>query len=66
MTDSEESVRRIVGIASKFKNLEKIELLPFKKICKVKYDSMNLNFRFDDIPEPSKETMQRLNLRIKF
>lgn len=66
LNDSEASVDFLNALADSHKCIDKIELLPFKKICKVKYDSMNLNFRFDDIPEPSKETMQRLNLRIKF
>ena len=66
LNDSEASVDFLNTLADSHKCIDKIELLPFKKICKVKYDSMNLNFRFDDIPEPSKETMQRLNLRIKF
>ena len=66
LNDSEASVDFLNALAESHKCIDKIELLPFKKICKVKYDSMNLNFRFDDIPEPSKETMQRLNLRIKF
>ena len=33
-----------------------VELLPFKKICKVKYDNMGLDFRFDcfDTPDPAR------------
>ena len=66
LNDTSESVVFLNELAKRHKCIDKIELLPFKKICKVKYDQMGVPFRFDDIPEPSKETMQMLNLRIKF
>lgn len=64
LNDNEKCIDFLTQLANKFRCIDKIELLPFKKICKVKYDDMNLNFRFDHIPEPSKELMQRLNLKI--
>lgn len=30
--------------------VEKVELLPFRKICQTKYDAMGIEFRFKDIP----------------
>jgi pyruvate formate lyase activating enzyme len=37
--------------------VDKIELLPFRKLCQIKYDNMGIEFPFKDIPEPSKDTM---------
>ena len=64
LNDNEKSIRFLNSLAEKFKCVDKIELLPFKKICKVKYDDMNIEFRFDHISEPSRELMQRLNSKI--
>ena len=41
--------------------VDKVELLPFRKICRVKYDGMGLAFPFGALPEPSPDDMVRLN-----
>ncbi|MBR5308239.1 MAG: pyruvate formate lyase-activating protein [Clostridia bacterium] len=61
INDSEESIRKLSEISKAHKCVDKIELLPFRKICKVKYDNMKREFPFASIPEPSPELMQRLN-----
>jgi pyruvate formate lyase activating enzyme len=38
-----------------------VELLPFKKICRVKYEQMGIAFPFADVPTPTKEQMTDLN-----
>ena len=43
------------------KSLKKIELLPFKKLCEVKYNSLSIEFPLKNTPEPSAAQMQRLN-----
>ena len=60
-TDSEEEVRSMVDIAKSYPTLEKIELLPFHKLCIPKYEALGIPFRCRDIPECSKETIERLN-----
>ena len=60
LNDTEENVRALKAIADAHSNVDKIELLPFRKICQVKYDKMNLPFRFRHIPEPTRETMAGL------
>ena len=60
VNDNEKSVRVLSDIANNHGNVDKIELLPFRKICQVKYDNMGIEFPFAHIPEPSKETMARL------
>ncbi len=60
-TDNEENVKKLKDIAEKNPCVDKIELLPFRKICQTKYDNMGLEFRFGNIPEPTHEQMQKLN-----
>jgi pyruvate formate lyase activating enzyme len=63
--DSEENAKRLKEIADAHPCVDKIELLPFRKICQVKYDSMNIPFPFADLPEPTAEMMQVLNTMIQ-
>ncbi len=64
LTDNEENIKKLKGIADSHSVVDKIELLPFRKICQTKYDSMNLKFAFGHLPEPTADTMQRLNALI--
>ena len=60
LNDKEDNVKALRHIADTHPCVDKIELLPFRKICQVKYDTMNLTFPFAHIPEPTKETMEKL------
>lgn len=64
LTDGEESIKEIARIARQYSNLQKIELLPFRKLCTVKYDAMGLPFHLADHSECSDEAIRRANLRI--
>lgn len=61
LNDNDENIKRLNEIAKKYSCIDKIELLPFKKICQTKYDSMKIEFPFADIPTPTKEMMNKLN-----
>ena len=63
--DSDESILSLKKIVDTHPNVDKVELLPFRKICQVKYDNMNIEFPFGNIPEPQKELMAHLNEMIK-
>lgn len=63
-TDSAEEVKAMADIARSYPTLEKIELLPFHKLCIPKYEALGIPFRCADIPECSKETIEKLNLLI--
>ena len=65
VNDTEEQVAVLGRIAATHPNVDKVELLPFRKICRVKYDSMNIPFPFADLPEPTAEMMQFLNTMIQ-
>ncbi|MBQ6025829.1 MAG: radical SAM protein [Lachnospiraceae bacterium] len=60
-TDSAEEVEAMADIARSYPTLEKIELLPFHKLCIPKYEALGIPFRCADIPECSKETIEKLN-----
>lgn len=60
LNDNENNIKSLVEIGNKYSCIDKTELLPFRKICQVKYDKMKIKFPFAHIPEPDKETMARL------
>ncbi len=58
--DDEKSVLALKEIARARSNVDKIELLPFRKICAVKYKNLKIDFPFKDVLEPTKERMREL------
>lgn len=60
LNDSEENVLLLKRLADSHKAVDKVELLPFKKICQVKYDNMKIPFPFAHLPEPTKDLLQSL------
>ncbi len=65
LNDNAESISFLKAIREKHSCVEKIELLPFKKICKTKYDNLGIAFPFESFKTPSAELMQRLEKMIK-
>ena len=60
LNDAPEKVRSIAGMARRFSNLEKIELLPFQKICEPKYEKLGIPFPLKEYPECPKERIAAL------
>ena len=60
VNDGEKNIKRLKNITRGNPSVEKIELLPFKKICAAKYENMGITFPFADKPTPTKEDMDRL------
>ncbi|MBR2336189.1 MAG: pyruvate formate lyase-activating protein [Clostridia bacterium] len=58
--DGDDNILALKSIARAHKVVDKVELLPFRKLCQIKYDNMGIKFPFSDIPEPTKELMARL------
>jgi pyruvate formate lyase activating enzyme len=65
LNDNEENIEKLNAIVERYTCIDKVELLPFKKICQTKYDSMNIEFPFGCMDTPSKETMNKLNNLLK-
>ncbi len=59
-SDSEESVRQLATVAKAHSCVKKVELLPFRSLCKEKYDQLGIPFLLADTASPSSETMERL------
>lgn len=64
LNDNEENIEKLNTIVKEHSCIDKVELLPFKKICQTKYDSMKMEFPFEHIPTPTKEMMEKLNQKI--
>ena len=60
LNDNEDNILRLKDIAESHKCVDKIELLPFKKICQVKYDKMGIPFPFAHLPEPKRDKIKIL------
>lgn len=60
INDNEDNIKALKKIAEKYRCVDKTELLPFRKICQVKYDNMQIDFPFANLPEPQNETMDFL------
>ena len=65
LNDNEESIAFLNELAQRYAVVDGIELLPFKKICKTKYDQMGLEFPFEKYETPTAEAMERLQEMLK-
>ncbi len=61
LNDNEDSINFLKSLRDKNPCITKIELLPFKKICSSKYQSLGKKFPFEEFPTPTSELMQKLN-----
>lgn len=61
LNDNKENILAFKEIAEKHKCVDKTELLPFKKICQIKYNNLGISFPFAHIPEPDGKIMAELN-----
>lgn len=60
LNDSKENILRLKSIVSNHACIDKVELLPFKKLCQTKYNNLKLEFKFADLPTPTKTDMEKL------
>lgn len=60
LTDGEENVRKLFALRERFSCIEKIELLPFRKLCLEKYRRMGIPFPLEHTPETSEECIRNL------
>ena len=65
LNDTDESVLKLKRLAEEHKCVDKIEILPFRKMCQVKYDNMGLEFRFAHIPEPTVDSVKHFDKLLK-
>ena len=65
INDNKEHIEKLKQFASTIKNVEKIELLPYKTIGVHKYKTLNLKYRLDGVEELSQEKLDELNYYLK-
>lgn len=65
LNDTAENIAALGAIAAAHSCVDGVELLPFRKICQLKYDEMGLPFPFAHLPEPTAEQMTALNDLLK-
>ena len=65
MNDNEESLLKLRSIAKEHECVDKIELLPFRKMCSIKYEKLGIPFPFGHLPEPTKEKMSEFEKLIE-
>lgn len=65
INDNEENILKLKEIRVSHKNIYKTEFLPFKKMCSMKYDKLGIEFKFKDIPEPTKNEIEYLEQKYK-
>lgn len=59
--DTEENILRLAEIINMHpKSVQKTELLPFRKLCSPKYESLKITFPFGEIEEASPEKIKQL------
>ena len=61
LNDGAEPIAALRAIAAAHPCVDGIELLPFRKICQVKYDKMGIPFPFAHLPEPTLAQMKEWN-----
>ena len=65
LNDTAESVTALRDIAAAHSCVDGVELLPFRKMCRMKYDEMGVAFPFAHLPEPTAEQMNALKAYLK-
>lgn len=51
INDSEDNIKALLEFLKNYKNIKKIELLPFRKLCVPKYENLGIPFPLADTPE---------------
>lgn len=64
LNDDEENIIKLSKIANEYSCVKSVELLPFKKICKSKYDSLNREFLFEKFETPAKTQLDSLQNKL--
>jgi pyruvate formate lyase activating enzyme len=53
LNDNDDSIRRLCELRKTFSCVQRIELLPFRRLCLEKYQSMGIDFPLANTPEPT-------------
>lgn len=62
--DTTENIEALAAIVRQYPCIDKTELLPFRKLCTVKYEAMGIPFPFAGYATPTAEEMQKLEAQL--
>ncbi|WP_418666120.1 pyruvate formate-lyase-activating protein [Allofournierella sp.] len=60
LTDDAQHAARFAALCWRYENLQRVELLPFRKLCLEKYRAMGIPFLLEDTPEAGPEHLRAL------
>lgn len=60
LTDDDAHILKVASLSEQFSNLQKIQLLPFKKMCMSKYDALGIHFPLSEYDECTDATIKKL------
>lgn len=52
LTDNKEDIEKLAKFLSAFKNIQRVDVLPFHKMGEYKWQNLNLDYKLTDTPEP--------------
>ena len=64
LNDNEEDVDRLAALLAPFSCVEKVELLPFRSLCREKYEAMGLDFALKNTNDLSADVLDRFKERL--
>lgn len=64
LNDNVENITCLKDIRNSHSCVDSVELLPFRKLCETKYNNLGISFPLSDVPEPTKELMNKLNMML--
>ena len=66
INDNDNNILALNKIIKTYTCIDKYELLPFRKICQVKYDNMGITFPFSNLPEADKTQTDNMQKRLGY
>ena len=60
INDNEENIKKIKDFVSQLRNVEKVELLPYKTIGVHKYEDLKIKYRLEGVPDMDEERCKEL------
>ena len=60
LNDRVDSLQSILELEEKYSCIEKIEFLPFRKLCSEKYKKLGIEFPLENTPEGDREKIDKL------
>ncbi len=60
VNDTPDGIQALCAVANAHPCVDRVELLPFRKICQTKYDGLGIPFPFGHLPEPTQAKMEEL------